>query len=381
MKSKRIPLITLFIAIVFFCALPALVIFFADPCQIFHRPLQNFLAHGFSGNARCQNAGFINTYLQDPQEGFDTILSGSSLSGNFEARYINEKLHRNRALKLSLPGITPLEQKITVLHALSTQKINRVILEIFPFQHLIQQDETWEKLQKNNTFPLYLYNSGRIDDYRYIFNKESLQALIGIIKHQDYYNVKNIDDYGFWEHQCKTEKTCVPFHDKEKIITLREDFKKANFVMLSEQEIKQIDFSVADRHLLSTLEPYCNQPNIQFDLFFPPLSFLWYTRQTQQQFDYQLYFLRYIVDKTRHCNNIKVYAFNNEQWISGDLAHYHDPRHFYGGVHRYIIDSIAENKHQITPSNITAFEKQFIDNVNNYSPWASTAEELARSPY
>ncbi|HQQ75024.1 MAG TPA: hypothetical protein PK031_07710, partial [Pseudomonadales bacterium] len=133
-----------------------------------------------------------------------------------------------------------------------------------------------------------------------------------------------------------------------------------------------------DQYLLKTVLPLCNS-NISFDLFFPPVSMFWFSKQDANTFNYQLYMPRYVVEKTRHCSNIRVFAFNNELWITGDLAHYHDPRHFYGGVHDYIIDSMATGKHIITMDNVEAFERNFIENVNNYVPWASTEEQLRNS--
>src|SRR6187402_1436963 len=82
---------SLLLAIGGFVFIPSMFVFMVDPCQIFHRPLPGFLNHGFFGMAVCQNAGLINTYLQDPDEGYDSILIGTSLSGNFLSENIAQK--------------------------------------------------------------------------------------------------------------------------------------------------------------------------------------------------------------------------------------------------------------------------------------------------
>lgn len=380
MASKKTVLITLAIGLLFFVVLPATLIVLVDPCHVFHRPLEGIFHHGFNSNGRCQNAGLINNYLGDPTQEIDTILLGTSLSSNFRPEYIQEKLHGRKALKLAFPGMSPFEQKVIMLRAFSVSPPKRVILEVFPQQFRLFGNESLETVSNTNTFPVYLYNNGRVDDYRYIFNQTQTLETIRFFSLGDFHNINSIDRIDYLDHQCNSEESCRPFYTESDIEEIRKNYRHSHFFHLSPDEISNIDFSAADRYLLSTILDYCNQ-DIQFDLVFPPLSFLSYTYHSQQEFDYRLYFLRYVVGKTQHCKNISSFAFNNEQWISGDLAHYHDHLHFYGGVHDYIIDSIAQGKHQITVSNVTEFEKKFIDNVNHYVPWARPASQPTDNTY
>lgn len=382
MTPRKTTLLSLAISLTLFVSLPLAVIWAADPCQIFHRPFKGVFHHCFFGidHSRCQNAGLINSYLDKDDEKFDSVLTGSSLSGNFRPEYIAQRTGLHRTLKLTMSGPRPLEQQITTARALATGKVTHVFWEVFPYQFLLFPHDTLDTLTKANEFPLYLYNSGRLDDYRYLLDRSTLSNALDILSQADFINISDMKFVDYWQHDCTEEKTCHPFYSEETITQINKKYIAPTFVNRSNLEISGIDFSAADRYLLSTILPYCNK-SIQFDLFFPPLSLLWRTQQDQQKFDFQLYMLRYVVNKTQHCKNIRNFAFDNALWITGDLAHYHDPRHFYGGVHDYIIDSIAAGKHIITPSNVEAFEHQFISNVNSYVPWASTAKELSRSPH
>lgn len=352
----------------------------ADPCHIFHRPVPGIFFHGLSGNARCQNAGLINTYLSDPKEGFDSIFLGTSMSGNFKAENAAAKNHLQRTLKLTLPGAFPIEQQIMAERALEAENVRHVFWEIFPYQFLKSGSVDLQELKKKNEFPAYLYNRSRIDDYRYVFNFTSFGALFDIVRQIDYYNGSSIDRIGYWDVGCDSEKICQPFHLAEDIAKFVREYQTPHNVHRSDEEISKIDYSSVDKYLLATLLPYCNA-STRFDLFMPPVSLLWASWQSATDFDFQLYMLRYVVAKTSTCKNIRFFAFDDELWITGDLAHYHDPRHFYGGVHDYILDSMATGKHLMTMENIEAFEQRYIENVNNYVPWASTAEQMRNSPY
>ena len=265
-----------------------------------------------------------------------------------------------------------------MLRAFSVKKPKRVILEVFPQQFILFGKESLKDILDANTFPVYLYNKSRIDDYPYIFNRSQTIETIGFFLLGDFYNLPDIGRIDYLQHQCNSKENCSPFYTQDNIEEIKKGYRPESFSYRSPNEVNSINFGAADRYLLSTVLEYCNQ-NIQFDLVFPPLSLLSYTFHNQQDFDYRLYFLRYIVSKTQHCKNVRNFAFNNEQWISGDLAHYEDDLHYYGGVHDYIIDSVAAGKHIITMDNIEAFERLFIENVNNYVPWASTEEQLRNS--
>jgi hypothetical protein len=377
---KKNVLLSLAISVGLFVIFPAGLIFMADHCHIFHKPIKGIFDHGFTGDLRCQNAGLINNYLENPQEHFDSVFTGTSLSGNFLPEHLADKTPWKRTLKLTFPGARPIEQQIVTERALATGNVSHVFWEVFPYQFLLFPSVEIKKMSDADDFPLYLYNSSRLDDYRYLLRMSTLVAAIGVIYGENYYNISPIEHIDYWQHECTAEKTCKPFHDAKSITQIKAAYTQPHFSLLAGSEVAAIDYSAADRYLLDTLMPYCNK-NVSFDLFFPPVSMLWFARQGAAEFDYQLYMLRYVVNKTAACKNIRVYAFNNELWITGDLAHYHDPRHFYGGVQDYIIDAMGVGKHIITMDNIDEFEKHFVENVNAYVPWASTEEQLRNSSH
>lgn len=368
----------LLLAITVFVVLPSTIVVLADPCHVFHRPIGGIFRHGFTYNQRCQNAGLINQYLAGNGGRSAAVLVGTSLSGNFLPSDITRAYDLQRALKLFLPDGRPAEQQATMEHALQNQSAKLAIWEILPQQYLLYGKDGMGKLVDSAIFPAYLYNRSRLDDYRYIFNQATLQATLDVLQQADIVNIPSIDMMGIWDHGCPTTRSCNPFHTAVDISDLRKDFKQPLHTLLRDAERATLDYSTVDQRLLSTLQRHCNTA-LRIDLFFPPLSYLWFSRQNSLEFHYHLYMLRYVTGKIATCDNIRVFAFNDEGWIAGDLAHYHDPRHFYGDVQRYIIESMASGKHVINTDNVAAYEKRFIDAVNNYQPWASTEEQMRQN--
>ncbi|HSC74858.1 MAG TPA: hypothetical protein VLB90_01320 [Pseudomonadales bacterium] len=329
--------------------------------------------------AICQNAGLINTYLQDPDEGYDSILIGTSLSGNFLSKNIAQKTSWKKTLKLTAPALSPLEQKSIAERALATGNITHVFWEIFPLKYFQLQNADPENNMYGD-FPIYLYNKSRLDDYNYIFNMTTLAGAFSSLSDDEYSNIASMDKINYWDNDCKTDKTCIPFRTAGKIAEMKSAYIHAHNEIPAADEVNAINYSAADLNLLPTLLHHCND-NTRFDLFFPPVSMLWLATQEKNSFNYNVYLLRHIVGKVASCKNIRVYAFYNELWITGDLARYSDTVHFFGDAQDYIMESTGKGKHIITMDNIEEYEKTLIKNVNSYTPWASTKEELHNSSH
>ncbi len=371
-------LAALTLAFALFILPPACLVLLADPCHVFHKALPGIFHHGFNDNQRCQNAGLVNQYLADDTEGYDAALMGTSLSGSFIGADIANAYQLQRALKLFLPDGKPAEQQVTMERALLTRPLKLVIWEILPQQYLRYRNVTRAALKDSTIFPAYLYNNSRLDDYRYVFNLGILGQAISVLQQADYVNIPSIDSMGLWDHGCPTARRCKPFHTAEDIAELRKTFQAPAHALLDGTGIAALDYRAVDERLLETLLPYCNIA-MRVDLFFPPLSYLWFAEQAAPELHYHLYMLRYVTGKVAHCHNMRVFAFNDEQWIAGDLAHYRDLRHFYGDVQHYLIESMAAGRHRITLDNVAGYEQRFIDAVNHYQPWASTQEQMQRN--
>lgn len=377
--TRQAVLSTLAIALMLFVALPTGFVLLADPCQIFHKPLPGWFHHGFSDFTPCQNAGLLNNYLNDPVEGFDAVLTGTSLSGNLPIDHFSQHTPWQRTLKLTMPGVSPAVQQLFTEKALSSNRIHHVFWEVFPHKFIVLRDYH-EGDDKNDfvDFPDYLYNNSRLDDYRYVFNDTTFGGALDVLRGESYLNLPSISRINYWEQQCKTAATCTPFNDSAAIVKLRDSYTAPHHQLLGAAEARNINYRAVDRYVLDTVLPFCNS-NKSVDLFIPPVSLRWRASLEAADFNFQLYLIRHLVEKTVHCRNVRVFAFDTEPWITGDLAHYHDNFHVFGDVQDYMLRSFGGGKHVLTSTNIEAFEKTVVEQANHYVPWASTAADIRNS--
>lgn len=369
MSHSKTALASLCIALLL-VALPTALVVTADPCHIFHKPFQRVLAHGFSALPSCQLAGLINNYLADEQERFDSIVLGSSLTENFRPEYFAERAGLSRTMKLSMVGAVPRELHAFASHALATGRVKHVFWEVSPHFFHMQDIRSFDDMEKKGRIPAYLYNRSRLDDYRYVFNLSTFSSSLDILLGNTFYFIDSIDRIGYWENQCTTHDICNQFYAAEDIANIQASYQPVTRQLKSPAQKQQHDYNDFDRFVLSLVNEHCNS-DMRFDLFFPPISLLWYARLSEADFDYELYMPRYVLEKTAHCRNVRVFAFANELQITADLSNYHDPRHFYGDVHDRLVEALADGRNQLTPGNIDAFEAALVENVNNYRPFGS----------
>ncbi len=371
-SKKTIVLTELCIAIAIFVILPAAFILSADPCHVFHKPLHRFLQHGFTPETRCQNAGLINSWLADVNEGFDSILVGASTSGNFLIPYINQKTQWKKTLKLTMVNMFPVEQNIIVNRSIATGNVQHVFWEIVPMLHHAPTPYDFSNIAKSDFLPAYLYNNSRLDDYRYIFNAFTFSGAVDILTNKSYF-VDDINKINYIENRCTVMHICDLHMSRSDIENIKKKYTVTNRSIKSPSEKSSIAYRDFDNFIYPVIKEYCNQ-SISFDFFFSPFSMLWFGQLSDKEFDFELYLLRHAIEKTYNCNNVRIFAFYNELWITGDLSNYSDPKHFYGNIHNYIIDSIANNKHRVTLDNIDEFENSMVRNMNDYRPYGTILE-------
>lgn len=367
---KKIVIYSILISMIVFVITPFFLIFLADPCHIFHKPLQYFSSHGFNPLTRCQFAGLINSYLSKKEDGFDSVIIGSSISENFKPDYISKKKIFNRTMKLTLPGTDSLEQNILAKRSIEAGNIKQIYWEILPYMYRVEDRYNYQNIHTMERFPAYLYNNGRLDDYRYIFNMSTLSAAIDIWAGNTDYYFDSIDRIGYWENTCSTTGICTQFFRAEDVIEIQKSYIPAQRSFKRPEELPPKDYSRFDLYVFNVIQEHCNK-QLRFDLFFPPVSLLWLSKLDERDFEYEMYMLRHVVQKVSACKNVRVFSFMNELWITADLSNYHDPRHFYGDIHDFMIDAMAENRDRITLDNIDAFEKEMIKNINEYQPYST----------
>ena len=105
-----------------------------------------------------------------------------------------------------------------------------------------------------------------------------------------------------------------------------------------------------------------------FTCFFPPYARLRYAIMKQsnpQEFEIYLETLRFVVQESSKYNNIKIFGFENEQFLD-DIANYKDTSHYHQRYNSQMLQWMKNEDHLLTPSNIEAYIKDISIRAGKY---------------
>ena len=262
----------------------------------------------------------------------DTVIIGSSVTENFEPSYVNQ-VFKTDTLKLSVAGMTAHEMHY-MLRIL--EKYNKRISHIIISLDLFALSGSPDKV-RNPPLPVYMYDDEYFNDVKYLLNWETLKYSLRMMK-QSNLGKTNFDELWYWGS--------VDFSEK----AVRESIAKNTFNLSYKKE--DYTSNVLYQSLESNILPYIrNNPHIQFDVYFPPYSYLTYKDMREKGWLEHALELKNMLVKESY-KNLILHDFQCDISVVGDLNNYKDISHFSPVINRYIIDSIKEKKHVITQDNL-----------------------------
>lgn len=362
MKFRSASLLVMAIACSMFVLAPAVLVYVVDPFRIYHKSY--FAKAGYSGEQSWQIAGWINTVLSDPAQIWDGLVIGSSVASDYSSTLVNQYLHWGNTMNLSVHGSSPVMQATIARYALHKRPQIRHILWDIHFQYVKELD--YLRLNPANPFPYYLYNDSPLDDREYFFNvtnvSSSLKFLMG-----------NFDGFMFdiahngplYEGLLAAGRFEANGSLKNMQDVLQPQIHTEELTIPDVQSLRKFAYPSIDRDLLEIVLPFCNSDKDIVLLFSPEARFA-YSSSDADFVRLQLGMRRYVVEKVQACHNIRVFAFDNVDWITTNLRNYADSFHYVIDVNHYVLQSIANNENQLTVSNIRDYETTFIDKVNTY---------------
>jgi hypothetical protein len=342
-----------------------LIVFFVlyvDPFQIYHKPLLSGML--LNENQRYQNAGLINSYLDDPEQAYDAAAFGTSASANFSVGSLSANLGWKKPLRLFLAGGSPAEIRQLVLRAVESGKVKHILLEM----------DLWSmngeyRPADNATFPLYLYNSSRLDDIKYFVDVqvfwEAIKTLFGIADSRN----GTPELLGYWADGFWVKGQHEGLNNKDHISSLAA--LQLSLVPKSEPEIMSLSYPAMDNEMLPLLQSLCNK-DIEVVLFVPPYSVMYFLEKEKDIYSV-VYLPRYILKDIEPCKNIRLHAFDTLDFTL-DLNNYKDHRHYLLHVSDHLLAWMGRREHVLTMDNIAVYEQQWLDKLNHkhiYSTYPS----------
>ena len=311
-----------------------------DPLHYYHTPTERY---GYNTNQRLQYPGLVKNL------DYNTILLGTSHTEIIHNSSLS-RLMENQALNLSMEGSTISEQSLLAALAISTGKVKRVLWEMsYPFSFFM--GDRFE--DDNEYFPDYLYEPGIETPFRYLISwttfTDALKALSGN-------RPQDLDSMHDWESQYEFSESRVMEAFSFGIEHWNQDFRKSCVKrMLTPAQIKQL-FA---KRVLSLVQA---NPQVQFDLFLPPNTYLRYALDLHISlncFKNRLVLRETIVDALSHFSNIRVFDFQTDEQLTNELHRYKDLDHFDSHILTQVLSDISHGKRVVTAEEIRKSNSEF----------------------
>lgn len=316
----------------------AAVVYAVDPCLYYRMPEQR---QPVFFEERHQAAGLAKNVEAD------TVLLGTSMAANYRISQIEEAFGGS-GLRITLPDgyFSEFDQVMDVLFRY--QSPERVIFAL-DLNILIRSEEGI-----TDALPEYLYNESKLDDVKYLLNKDTLYYSVYSLAADAAGQGEALDEAFtwdanyWWNHMTAMANYTRP---EQAAQTVPADAYLANV----EANLAVIR-SWAEEH-----------PETEFHLFFTPYSILFWDKAARQgQTDALLTALDAACQSLLEIENAKLYGYLFDTEIVDDLDRYCDHIHHSGEVCRMVLEKMAAGEMLLTEENLQETLANWQDFVVHY---------------
>ena len=340
--------------------LVASVNYVVDPFQ-YYRPTRFGHIRHFK-YSRYQNPGLVKHY------DFDTVLIGSSFIANMLPGQFRE-LFGWHALNLTLAGPSALEECLTLQKALATGKVKRVLWCIDKFTFYGPQ---YRQDIDSTLLPAYLYEPDLLTHPRYLISIGTLGFSVRILRGK---GVKDLDQVYTWHHRADYGPERVWDSWRHQLKTWaeieRRRYEKGDY----EIELMNPNF---DR---CVAEPIRDNPDVEFCLFFPPMSILYYMFEQNiapDMFEIHQQFRQHVMETVLAFENCSLYDFQAVKRYTHNYDYYWDYAHYSKALSDYTIASIKAGRHRVTEGNCADLNRELRTQFDEY--YARMPQEMMALP-
>ncbi|UDQ96873.1 hypothetical protein AAEX28_07385 [Lentisphaerota bacterium WC36G] len=204
---------------------------------------------------------------------------------------------------------------------------------------------------ENEQLPLYLYDNDKLNDLQILTSHSTYKFFI-----KQQLTRFSLDERNFFKDINKPKFKI--FNREENLQKLADsliDKRKSYFKHLS----KEKSFNAIDQYILPIIK---SNQTTNFYIFFPPRSLY---HKLSEDPKYTL-MRKDLVLKLSPYKNVRIYGFDTVKEITHNLNNYFDSSHYHPKFDNYILESIANNNHQLTVKNIDAYINKIIEQIRNY---------------
>lgn len=311
----------------------ALLTYIVDPYFHYHAPLSGI-------SYRLYEQRYINDGISRHFE-YDAVITGNSLSENFRASEFDELFDAN-SIKLPYSGAGYKELWSALDRTLSYNPSVEKVLVMMDFDDIIKDPD----YTRYSDYPEYLYDDNVWNDGSYLWNKDTfyrgtMYNLLMTLKGKE---STIFDEYGMSVEPTGAE-IVMPYVG---YIRMPEEVPEPKY---GQDEIQTVRENI-QQNVISVIEKY---PDIQFYLVYSPSSIArWCVYNNKGQVEYRLEGCRAASELLLNEENVYLYSFLDDSNLICNLNNYTDTIHYTPDISSYILESIAENGHQLSKDNYNA---------------------------
>lgn len=328
--------------IIFICAIICFN-YIIDPYQ--HYRKATIYSFDYSINQRYLNPGLAKNY------NFNSIIIGTSMTENFTLNKTRNLM--NNPIKLSIAGGKSYEFKQVLDIAFSKNKRIETILLGLDVYSFLNDKEYYNP-------PFYLYDNNLFNDYKYLFNLDTLKSSFKVL-----FSIKN-DKNKIEENYNHMFEWQINYQKKFNLNNLISNWNDRDIKFnhkKSSWDLKQLENNF-DNDLYQLIVKH---KNTKFIIFFPPYSILTYKDwQEKESLDTILKFKESIYSKLVFLENVYLYDFQIAKDVTHNLNNYKDITHYSQNINYWIIDQIYNSKFLLNSHNINYVERNFREQINQY---------------
>lgn len=323
----------LFLKIILILIVPASIgsmNYIVDPLQFYHKETRHLPE--LYDQQRYQAPGIAKNY------DYDTAIVGTSVSENVSLTQLSES-YGLTAVRLTMSGSSAYEQRLILDLAIKhNPNLKRVIWDV-NFCSLSGAVDSVR--DQDAAFPFYFYDNNPLNDFKYLLNSDTTMRSIGVLRRRAPYDkaqaADELERLNAW-HNWAVYGSDIALESFKKEMDSGA-FKPYKYIM-EDYEINKLLANIDENAFILAAQ----NPQIHFDYYFPPFSILEHASYNMQgTFENQLAVREYIWNKYSHLENVSIYDFQTEDFIS-NLDMYKDRAHYNAEITSQVITQIMRGQ-------------------------------------
>lgn len=319
-------------------ALCAAVVYTVDPCMYYRIPT-DWKPVFFS--ERYQGAGLARNVPAD------TALVGTSMAANYRAGEVGEILGGD-AVRITIPDgyLSEFDRVMGVLFREHELKRVVFLLDL----NILVRDES----EVTTSMPPYLYNENRLDDVKYLLNKDAL-----------YYSFYTLTANGWGEGQTVDEGFTWDKGIWWNHMTALREYERPEAV---DTPVDPTPYVQRAKENLAVVERWISEhPDTEFDIVIPPYSILFWDKSARKgETEAMLSGLRQAADTLLPYENVRLYPYLLDRELVENLDNYCDYVHHSGAVCTAVLNRLAADEGRLRAENVEETIANWRDFVVNY---------------